>query len=229
MIQNSILINSACLVALDMDNTILEGRFIDTAAEALGHTASLMRIRKDIADPMLRTQQIAELLKDVELETIRRIADSIPIVRDAKTVISELKNSGCIIGIISDSYDCVTDHLKRILDLDFALSNHLVIEGTKATGTVIVPDFFEAGETPFCEHVICKSHAIAYLSKRYGIDPKRIVAVGDSENDICMVKFAGVGVAFCTEDIQLLQAADHVIKTRSFQDLLEIVSKSINS
>lgn len=228
MIQNFKLKNSACLVALDMDNTILEGRFIDTAADALGLTASLMRIRKDTAEPMLRTQQIAELLKDVELETIRRIADSIPIVHDAKAVISELKKSGCIVGIISDSYDCVTDHLKCILDLDFALSNHLEIEGTKATGTVIVPDFFKIGENPFCEHVICKSHAITYLCKRYGIDPKRIAAVGDSENDICMVKFAGVGVAFCTEDILLLQASDHVIKTRSFQELLEIVGKNIN-
>ncbi len=228
MTQKSKLINSACLVALDMDNTILEGRFIDTAAEAIGHTASLMRIRRDIEDPMLRTQSIAELLKDVEVETIRKIADSIPIVHDTKAVIAELKNRGCIVGIISDSYDCVTDHLKRILDLDFALSNHLEIEGTKATGTVIVPDYFKTGDTPFCEHVICKSHAIAYLSKRYGIDPKHIVAVGDSENDICMVRFAGVGVAFCTEDFLLLEASDHVIKTRSFQELLEIVSKNIN-
>lgn len=223
MIQNSHLKNSACLVALDMDNTLLEGRFIDTAADALGHTGSLMRIRRDIADPMLRTRQIAELLKDVELETIRSIADSIPIVHDAKSVISELKKSGSVVGIISDSYDCVTDHLKDILDLDFALSNHLEIEGSKATGTVFVPDFFKIGENPLCEHVICKSHAIAYLSKRYGIDLKNMVAVGDSENDICMVKFAGFGVAFCTEDILLLQASDHVIRTRSFQDLLEIV------
>lgn len=217
------------LVALDMDNTILQGRFIDTAAAHLGKTDELDRIRHTVADPAIRTQEIAGMLRGVPLTTLREIAGSIPMVHDVREVVSQLKEYGCAVGIISDSYDLVTEALGQELDLDFTRSYRLETDGAFATGGVAIPDYFKKRSDPLCEHGFCKSNVIHALSEEYGVAPQRIFAMGDSENDICMVRYAGTGVAFCSDDEHLKAAADHVITTRSFGQLLDIVRKDIEN
>lgn len=215
------------LVALDMDNTILDGRFIDTAAAYLGKTEALWSIRNTVNDPSERAGRIAALLKDVPLTTLRDILAGIPIVHDVKPVVTQLKAWGCIVGIISDSYDYVTEILREFLDLDFALANQLEHDGTVASGTVVIPDHFRKSGAPLCEHDICKSYAIDTLSKKYAVTQEYIIAMGDSEGDICMVRNAGTGIAFCSEDSRLTAAAKHVIVVRSFEELLHIVGKDM--
>ncbi len=51
-----------------------------------------------------------------------------------------------------------------------------------------------------------------------------MIAVGDSVNDLCMVKAAGIGVAFCSKNGLLNVIADKVISTRSFRDLLDLTA-----
>jgi glucosyl-3-phosphoglycerate synthase len=59
------------------------------------------------------------------------------------------------------------------------------------------------------------------LSKKYDIPTANIIAIGDSENDICMVKHAGIGVAFCSDNKLLNSIADKVIIERKFGPVLE--------
>jgi len=44
---------------------------------------------------------------------------------------------------------------------------------------------------------------------------------GGGENDKCMIKEAGMGVAFCTENTLLKKVADKVIDKPSFSELLD--------
>lgn len=217
------------LVALDMDNTILQGRFIDTAAAHLGKTEELSSIRNTVSDPTLRTQRIAGMLRGVPLGTLREIAGSIPMVHDVRAVVTQLKEYGCAVGIISDSYDLVTEALGQVLDLDFTRSYRLESDGSAATGGVVIPDYFKKRKAPLCEHGFCKSNVIHALSEEYGVARQQIFAMGDSENDICMVRYAGTGVAFCSDDEHLKAAAEHVITTRSFAQLLDLVRKDIEN
>lgn len=216
------------LVALDMDNTILEGRFIDTVTAYLGKAEALGTIRSTITDPAVRTQMIAGLLKGVAIATLLEVTAGIPIVYDVKAVVSILKEKGYAVGIISDSYDCVTGWMMEKLELDFALSYQLEVEDGIVTGKVNIPDYYKKSDHPFCGHDICKSHAIQYISELYGVSRAETAAIGDSENDICMIRYAGTGMAFCTEDEQLKTAADYIITTRSFRDLLKIIPQSID-
>ena len=126
-------------------------------------------------------------------------------------------------GIISDSYDCVTKYVKELVGLNFSLSNWLDFKNQTATGRVQIPEYFQKSAGCLCEHEICKSHAMYYIAEIYGITLRNVMAVGDSENDICMIKNAGTGVAFCSEDKLLLESANYRIDKKSFQDLLKFV------
>ena len=48
-----------------------------------------------------------------------------------------------------------------------------------------------------------------------------MIAIGDSVYDICMVKAAGIGVAFCSKNGLLNAVADKVIEKKSFREILE--------
>ena len=210
------------MVIFDMDNTILEDSFITTAAEALGFKKDLIKIVTSNDNAYLRTKNIAKLLKGRSVDEILNVADSIPIVRDAEFVISELRRRGYICGIISDSYDVVTNHIKNKLGMDFSIGNELEFSKSVATGEVKVPSSFLKTPKSSCNHDFCKTNVMMQLAEHYGIELKNIITVGDSENDICMVRDSGTGVAFMSNSKYLNLVADNEIKERSFMSLLDI-------
>jgi Cof subfamily protein (haloacid dehalogenase superfamily) len=55
-----------------------------------------------------------------------------------------------------------------------------------------------------------KSHALRFLCERWGIDPARVLAFGDADNDIDMLRFAGTGVAVGPMNDEVRDAADSV-------------------
>ena len=55
-----------------------------------------------------------------------------------------------------------------------------------------------------------KSEALKFLCERWGIDPGRTLAFGDADNDIDMLRFAGLGVAVGGMTDEVRAAADAV-------------------
>ncbi|MBN2035587.1 MAG: HAD-IB family phosphatase [Chitinispirillaceae bacterium] len=209
------------MIIFDMDNTILLGRFIEVAAREAGFHKELVEIVTKNQEPYLIAKLIAQLMKGMDLARIIRIADSIPMVEDTVEVIQELKHRGYIVGIISDSYDVVVNRIKVKIGADFALANELEFSQSVATGEVKIPSFFLKTEQSLCNHNYCKSNALRHLSNKYLIPLSNIVAIGDSAPDICIVKYAGVGVAFCSSNGILNSIADQKIEEKSFAKLLE--------
>jgi len=171
-------------------------------------------------EPYIITMQIAGLLRDVSLDELLRITDGIGIVAGLDEVIGTLKSRGYLVGIVSDSYDVVANFVKKKVGADFALANELEVMGGKATGEVRVPSFFIRGEKSRCNHGVCKSNALMHLSEKHGVSLADMIAVGDSEADICMVKMAGIGVAFCSDNKLLNAVADKIISEKTFKALL---------
>ncbi len=208
------------LIVFDMDNTLLRGRFIDTCANTFGFMDKLMDIRSSETDGISLTKQIATLLNGKSLADLISVADHIPIVDGTREIISELKNRGYIVGIISDSYDCITEHIKNKLDMDFSLSNELEFSKSICTGEVKIPSFFFSNPNSLCKHTFCKTNALLSLTNKYNITKENCIAIGDSLNDLCMIKEAGIGIAFCSDDELLKTHADLTISTPSFAELL---------
>ena len=213
------------MAIFDMDNTILAGRFIDVAARHLGFAQELEYVRKDVAAPVARTENIARFLAGVGAGTIGEIADSIPVVPDFAEVVSQLRDDGYVCGIISDSYTCVATRINRLAKMDFVLANCLEFVDDKATGRVIVPSYFLQSANSTCEHQICKCRAVEYIANVYAVKAENIIAVGDSENDICMLKSVGKSVAFCPTDAAVAKCASFSIDKKSFRPILSFIKE----
>lgn len=209
------------LVIFDQDNTLLQGRFIDNCARFYGFDEALLRIRSLENDPVIITKNIARLMKGLTISQIIAVADSIPLVDDAIEVIAELKKRGYVVGIISDSYDVVVNHTKTRIGADFSLGNELEFSKSIATGEVKLPSFFFNHQDSLCKHSMCKTNAMQHILKQYKIDINNAIAVGDSDNDLCMIRNVGIGVSFCSPNELLNFVADKKITESSFRDLLE--------
>jgi Cof subfamily protein (haloacid dehalogenase superfamily) len=56
-----------------------------------------------------------------------------------------------------------------------------------------------------------KSKALRFLCERWGIEPGRVLAFGDADNDIDMLRFAGRGIAVGGMTGEVREAADEVV------------------
>lgn len=211
-------------VIFDMDNTLLKGRFIDSCGQIFGFSKAIMEIRSSVEDAVSRTKKIAMLLKGLNISQLLMVADTIPLVDDIIDTIKTLHKRGYLIGIISDSYDFVTSHIRNKINADFALSNELEFSNSVATGEVKIPSFFFAGSHSLCHHILCKTHAMIEVLDKHSISLSNTIAIGDSSNDLCMIKHAGIGVSFCSSHELLNYSADKVITSRSFTPILEFAN-----
>ena len=209
------------MIIFDLDNTILDGRFIDKAAQTFGFEKELVNVVTSNREFYMIIKLIASYFKGLSISQLLAVVDEIPIIPGTIEVIKELKKRGYIVGIISDSYDCITDHIKNKIGADFVLANELEFSESVATGEIKIPSFFLRTDKSRCNHNICKSNALFKVAEKYGIKISNIIVVGDSEYDICMVKFAGIGVSFCSNNAMLNTVADQRITTKSFNVILD--------
>lgn len=211
------------MLILDMDNTILQKSFITTLATNFKFKEKLIEIVTENSSPYTRTKLIAKLLKGIKINELLETLDGIPITNDFERTVRAFKQKGYICGIISDSYDCITNHLVNKFDLDFSIANELEFSNSIATGEVKIPSVFFRTKESKCNHDICKANAMREVSNRYHIDLQNIIAVGDDDNDICMIKECGIGVAFCSSNSTLNIVADKIIQERTFAPLLDFI------
>lgn len=209
------------MAVFDMDNTILIGRFIYEAAETFHFRKELLEIISTNDESYLITKLIAKLLKGLGIDRLIAVADGMEMISDIVPVVEELKKRGYIVGVISDSYNFVAAHVANRIGAHFSVANELEFSRSKATGEVKVPSCFIKTSGSKCNHNFCKSNVLLHLSEKYDIPLSNIVAIGDSENDVCMVKHAGIGVSFCSENKLLNSIADKVIRERKFAPVLE--------
>ena len=96
------------------------------------------------------------------------------------------------------------------IDNDKNLINSLV----KELGEKYKEDTFVVKSTDyFCEiadKYATKGNAVRFLAKKWGLKLDEVLAIGDQNNDIDMIKVAGVGVAMGNGTSEIKKEADFV-------------------
>lgn len=208
------------LIAFDMDGTLISDRFIFRLARRFGFEAELREIMSRDVLEYQKTRSIASLLKGISVNEIIDTFDQIPLSPGVPTTVQELKREGHVLAIISDSYTLVTQRLKERLGFDFAVANKLMVKGGKATGGVEMPLNWASNRTGCLKHSVCKLNALLSLSEKTKIPLERTVAVGDNTADICMLRQAGLGIAFNPKTQAVAQSADIAI----YHDVSELLT-----
>jgi Cof subfamily protein (haloacid dehalogenase superfamily) len=72
-----------------------------------------------------------------------------------------------------------------------------------------------------------KGNALAFLAARYGIAQAETIAVGDSDNDISMIRWAGLGVAMGNAAPEVIAAADWVAPPVTDDGLAVVIEKYV--
>jgi Cof subfamily protein (haloacid dehalogenase superfamily) len=73
-----------------------------------------------------------------------------------------------------------------------------------------------------------KGAALALLTNDMGLEPGQVAAIGDGENDLSMLQFAGVGVAVANAPPSVLEAADFVVASNQDSGVAEAIHRLLN-
>ena len=214
----------AKIAVFDMDRTLLQQSFIHTCAEVFGFKKEILDIVTSQTNPFIRTKQIARLLKGKTVNELISVADSIPVAKNIESLIYDLREKGYTIGIISDSYDYITNYFVNKLRLEFSLANELEFSKSTVTGEVKIPSFFLPHAKSICTHELCKTHALADMCNKLDIGMSDTIVIGDGENDICMIKHAGIGISYCATHPTVELVADFAIKEPDMSFIIDCVS-----
>lgn len=200
------------LIAFDMDGTLIADRFIFRLARRFGFEAELREIMSRNIPEYEKTRSIVSLLKGMRTKEVIDTFDQISLSTGVQMTVEELKREGHVLAIISDSYTLVTERLKKRLNFDYTVANKLIVKGGKLTGEVEMPLNWTSNRTGCLKHSVCKLNALVSLSEKTKIPLERTIAVGDNVADICMLRQAGLGVAFNPKTREVEQSADITIK-----------------
>jgi HAD superfamily phosphoserine phosphatase-like hydrolase len=214
------------LALFDMDGTLLRDRFIVELAQRTNRRAALSLF---LDNPTLsaaeRTRRIATLVRGVPLERFVEAARHLPLSPGAVEAVVGLRQRGYRVGIVTDSYDVAAETVRRRVFADFWVANSLRFRRGRATGHVQAPTAF-AHDAGCPRHPVCKVNLIHHLSAAVGLDPGQVLAVGDSDNDVCLLRAAGLGVAFRPKTSRVQAAAGFVIED-SLAEVLDLVDADL--
>lgn len=207
------------LVVFDMDNTLFRKRFIEVAAARFGFSEHLVEIRNTVTDPVLRTKRIARLLKGCSYVELIDLVAGMELTPGLENLVDHLRTRQYKIALITDSYDFVGSYFRKNFGFDFIIGNQLEFIQGKASGEVQIPSAFIQDQASSCDDSICKSNALRMLLRHTGISAADSVMIGDGDNDQCILKMAGTGIAFCPTGKALIPWATHIVQKPDFSEL----------
>jgi HAD superfamily phosphoserine phosphatase-like hydrolase len=199
------------LALFDMDGTLLRDRSVVVLAKQTGRYAALCEFldRQDLS-PADRTRAIARLLAGVPRAAFEEVARTMELSEGARETIVALRKEGYRVGIVSDSYRIITEIVRRRVFADFSIANLMRFRDGIASGDVTLSPIFEHPNG--CPgHPICKGNVLLHLEEKLGIPSSRILSVGDSANDICLLRHSGTSIAFEPKTSEVAAAADFAI------------------
>lgn len=217
--RESLFRRSKRLIVLDMDSTLIRIEVIDELARAAGIGPEVARITERAMqgemdyDESLR--QRVGLLTGLDVGVLDRIAADLPLTEGAETMVRVLKRLGYKIAVISGGFSRAAEALKRRLELDYAYSNNLEVQGGKLTGRVVGP----------IVNAQRKAELLETIAQAEGVLLDQVIAVGDGANDALMLERAGLGIAFHAK-AKLRERADTSISGAGLDAILYLLGIS---
>jgi phosphoserine phosphatase len=201
------------LVAFDMDSTLIQAEVIDELAKEAGVgdqvaaiTESAMRGELDFKQSLRKR---LSLLEGLDESVLKKVADRLPMSEGAEKLISNLKNVGYKIAILSGGFTYFGEILRKRYGIDYVYANELEIKDGKLTGKA-VGDIVDAQK---------KAELLQSIADQERISLQQVIAVGDGANDLPMLNLAGLGIAFHAKP-KVKQGARQAISTLGLDAIL---------
>ncbi len=196
------------LLAMDMDSTLISIECIDEIADFAGRKAEVAAVtesamRGEIDWPESLRRRVAALAGLDEAALGRVYSERLRLNPGAERLIVAARRAGLKTLLVSGGFTYFTDRMRERLELDYAYSNVLVVEGGKLTGTT----------TGALVDAHGKAAHVARLKRDLGLASARVLAIGDGANDLPMMAEAGTSIAYHAKPVvkeRATLALDHV-------------------
>ena len=204
------------LVCFDMDSTLIKAEVIDELAKHAGVGEQVSAITERAMQGELDFTESFKLrmalLKGLDEKVLAEIAEQLPMMEGAETLIRNLKAYGFKTAILSGGFSYFGNYLKAKLGIDYVYANTLEIVAGQLTGNVIPPVVDGAR----------KALLLRQIAEQEGFDPQQIIAVGDGANDLPMLSVAGLGIAFRAKPL-VRESAKQSMSTHGLDSILYLL------
>ncbi|MBB6696727.1 Cof-type HAD-IIB family hydrolase [Clostridium algidicarnis] len=135
------------------------------------------------------------------------------------------------INIIKDNWDEVFEKNEESIvkcigiDEDVEKVKRAKIDMLKVKGIEVVSSYENNFE--IMTKGVSKGRGVEILAAYYNIKPEEIICIGDNENDLSMIKFAGLGVAMGNAPSNIKEEADYVTDTNDNDGVAKVIEKFI--
>ena len=200
------------LIACDMDMTIINVETINLINDNLLKNNKISNITKDAMSGNISFEKSiitrTKLLKGIKKVEITNLIKKIKINEGVESVIRTMNNHGYHTMLISGGYDLIANSIGKKVGFKEIRGNTLEFANNHLTGNLV-------------NTILDKKGKLFHLKNSIGklnIKKDLTLAVGDGDNDIDMIKYSGLGVAWnAYEKVKLV--ADVSIEF-SFKSLL---------
>ncbi len=183
------------LMAFDMDSTLISVECIDELADCAGKkkevsqiTERAMRGEMDYASSLKERLKCLEGLDSKVLSHVYE--ERVFLQEGVENLLKVIHQHKMRSIILSGGFTYFTERLRIEEGFDFATSNKLEIVGGKLTGRV-VGEIVDSAKKRFYLEKYLEENQIAQ---------ENAIAVGDGANDLPMLQFAGLSVAFHSKE-----------------------------
>jgi phosphoserine phosphatase len=146
--------------------------------------------------------------KGIKVKKLYDIFKNVKYSKNAARAIKRLKKSGFKLAAVSTGLQFVAEKIKKELGFDYVVANRLNVRGGRLTGGVTINISHGA-----------KGRTLRTILKRFKLRPHEMIAVGDSEGDIPMIKLAGYSIAFNSSSRKLSEIVDYNCRSDDFMEV----------
>ncbi|HUJ03074.1 MAG TPA: phosphoserine phosphatase SerB [Rhizomicrobium sp.] len=202
------------LLVADMDSTIIGCECLDELADEAGLKPRIAEITERamrgeiLFEPALRER--VGLLKGLPLSALEATYKrAVKLNPGAKALVATMKANGAYTLLVSGGFTFFTSRVAREAGFHEEQANVLLDDGATLTGKVREPILGRQAKLEALKAAIAKLHLTA----------DDALAVGDGANDLAMIQYAGLGVAYHAKPI-VAEAASTCIDHGDLRGLL---------
>ncbi len=183
------------LLIADMDSTIIREESLDELAKQIGKEKEVSFITNEAMNGRIEFKKAlidrVAILKGKSTDILETLKKNININDGARELVKTMNMNGSITVLVSGGFTFLTEYLQELLGFKYAHANTLQIIRNECQ------KFILTGKVE--GSILDKKAKLNYLNqyiKKYNLNQKDSICVGDGANDIEMIQHAGIGVSF---------------------------------